>query len=97
MKKFILSFISALLFSFNTQATEVQDAENSLLLKLKDGALLLILPPSEKDCKRFWIEPDAKRFAFMICVTPSQPHLWSMEWTSRHSLISSAMCLPQLP
>ncbi len=45
MKKFILSFISALLFSFNTQATEVQDAENSLLLKLKDGDVIIQMYP----------------------------------------------------
>ena len=59
--------------------------------------LLLILPQLEKDCKRFWIEPVVKRFDSTICAIPSQPHLWSMGWTSRHSLISSAMCLPQLP
>lgn len=45
MKKFILSLIAMILMSFQAQAVDVKDAENTLLLKLKDGDVYIEMYP----------------------------------------------------
>lgn len=45
MKKFFLTLVACLMTVFNSQAAEVQDAENALLLKLKDGDVIIELYP----------------------------------------------------
>lgn len=46
MKKFLLSLLSIFSITFNVNATEVNDPENTLLLKLKDGDVLIEMYPS---------------------------------------------------
>ena len=46
MKKFLLSSLAALLFSFQTQA-QTPDAENTLLLQLKDGTVTIEMYPDK--------------------------------------------------
>ena len=45
MKKFLLSLLSIFMFAANTQAVEVADPENALLLKLKDGDVIIEMYP----------------------------------------------------
>ena len=45
MKKFILSLLSTLTFVFSTHAAEIKDAENTLVMQLKDGNVLIEMYP----------------------------------------------------
>lgn len=45
MKKFLLSILSVIMVAFNVQATEVTDPENTLVLKLKDGDVIIEMYP----------------------------------------------------
>lgn len=45
MKKFILSCITAIVATFNVQAAEVADAENTLIMQLKDGEVIIEMYP----------------------------------------------------
>lgn len=45
MKKFILSLLFALAFVFAANAAEVKDAENTLVMQLKDGNVLIEMYP----------------------------------------------------
>ena len=45
MKKFLLLLLSAIMFSFQAQATDVADPENALILKLKDGDVIIEMYP----------------------------------------------------
>lgn len=45
MKKFLLSLLAILSFAANVSAAEVQDKENALLLKLKDGDVVIEMYP----------------------------------------------------
>ena len=45
MKKFLLSLLAVLSFVGNVSAAEVQDKENTLLLKLKDGDVIIEMYP----------------------------------------------------
>ncbi|MBR1756087.1 MAG: peptidylprolyl isomerase, partial [Alphaproteobacteria bacterium] len=45
MKKLFLYCLSALMFAFGAKAAEVKDAENTLVLTLKDGPVLIEMYP----------------------------------------------------